>query len=289
MPCGRGLVSAIGALALVGCSLLELGDLSAPQGDAPDSGAPSDDGSSPPGPVPVLPASDGGTADADAGSIFDVTCPSTDPTVTLCEDFETGDPTTSSSWPDKVVNGLLAVQPGIGWNGSRGLRARQDGMNATSWATSSGLAREIDSSFDVGRTIIVAVSFIVHRASSEGMTLFELQYDQGAFGLKTFTDNNCPNGEMCLSWGNQYVETLPWADAMTLTLDTWHRAEVTLSTGASGRSGRLVVDGRILREIPQVTASADPVRLRLLLGALFGKTTNEVTFDDLVIRRITTL
>lgn len=246
------------------------------------------------------PATEGGGHDAAAGDAkstavdagTDTTvvetppCPSTDPNVFLCEDFETSVPP-DFGWSQPMTNGLLAVESNLGRRGSRALHARQDGKDETSYGTSSGIQREIDAKLPIGRTITVSFWFIVQSTTNEeAVTLAQIESDGGwTIDLDLFKNLECPGGDSCFSWGNYYQDgDVPYAAAVRPRFGQWQQGEITVSTSAAGHRGSVRVDGSLVRENVLDTKVGDQTAF-LTIGALYGKRTTDVVIDDVVARR----
>jgi len=283
----RLLLVLVPVVTAAGCSLV---DLTGYHGGALPDGADAapDAGGTPP--TDATTTADTSAADvqaeADAGDSRPAPCPSTDPSVVVCEDFESNAPPPSFGWTGSNINEVLANEPGIGRRGSRGIRAVQDGQGSSGHATSSGLWRDLDATFPVGRVFVIAFEFKLVTVGTYGFTLLEATVAGKAFGASVYEHLECPQGidRPCVTWGNQFSDPMPWSTAFSATVGAWHHAEVTLRSTASGRTGVLAVDGRTVHQ-QTLTASTAPTSVVLFFGALFGQQRCEVVLDDFVVKR----
>lgn len=267
---------------LLGCSLRSLSGL-AGQDDEPRSDGMSTEAGAESG----APTGERGDAAAD-GALPSRPCPSSEPGVILCEDFEGTDGGLPGGW-DSVVNGTLAVEPGIGDGDSHGLHAVQIGVDDTQWATSSGMRRAIDHTMAEGHGLSIALSFTIRALSDDWATVAEITFGETSYGIGAYTKLDCPNAQMCLTWGNPHSDNaIPWASATTLAFGVRHRVDVTIGATAQGVLGRLSIDGNLVRDSPNLSTNPTTIDgINLFIGALYGRTTTDVTIDDIVVRRIT--
>lgn len=271
------------SLALVAaCSLGNFGDFSSGDGATGGADAGQPDGSAPT--TPGGPDEAGAAADSgvDAGP---PPCPSNEPGVILCEDFERPDAVTPFGWEAASNNGTLAMEPGIGMRGSHGLRAKQnDGLG--NWVSSSGLNRPIENAWPVGRTYTIELDVKVLSSQDHGFHVVEAIWDDRAWGAQVYNNLECPNGTTCMSWGDAFVpaEAPNWNEAFTHTIGQWHHVVATITNLNDMKRGTLSIDGRVVRE-SAISTGGDPATVYLVIGALYGYDVNEVILDDVVVRR----
>lgn len=157
----------------------------------------------------------------------------------------------------------------------------------TSYDTSSGIERLIDTTLPIGRTITVSFWFkILATTNLEAVSLAEIN-NGGGWGvqLSLFKSLDCPGGDSCLSWGNYYQPgEVPYATAARPRLGEWQQAEVSVTTTQTERRGSLRIDGTLVREAPLETGTGDQ-NANLVIGALYGKRMTDVLIDDVIARR----
>lgn len=276
--CAAGFV----AFGLVACSLGLDGDLTSgeqrPDGAVDASLVVEGGGSTPMPPSPP---------EVDASADVDVPppCPSKDPSVILCDDFERPDASAPFGWTEFRNNGTLTIEASVGMRGSHGLRARQV-TEGGGWALSSGLRRTIETQWPLGRELSVEFDFQLAAMDGDGFILME-QYFGDSWGVAAYKQLECPSAAVCVSWGNQYIpgKEPPWAKAYVPRFGVFHHAKTMMVRTAEGRTGSIVIDGQVVRE-GTVSSDTNDAKVDLSIGALFGTGTFDVIIDDVVVRRV---
>ena len=112
-------------------------------------------------------------------------------------------------------------------------------------------------------------------------TLLGLECSGGrTYKTATLSSLQCPFGGPCLT-----AEPSPdFAKGAVARPGEWHRAKVTVVASASGRTGSLAVDDVEVHS-GKFADDTTPDVVIIVLGALYGRETSEIVYDDIVIRR----
>jgi hypothetical protein len=211
----------------------------------------------------------------DPAGCEEVRCPSSDPRVIICEDFEGDDSLDQRRWNPPIVGGALTLEPTIGRNGSKGLRVRSV-EEAQTW-----MYREVSQALPAGRGLVATLDFSMVTMSTFTFARFRFVESAIYYGAKAYAaPGDCPAALPCVSWGTTSV---PWAQAFTPTIGGWHRATIRISSSDAGRSGQLLVDGKLVHDEAALVSDVNPARIQFQLGAIPRAETSEVVLDNIVV------
>lgn len=263
--------------------------------------SPSEGGVGPDG-QPVDPDGAGGDGSTTPdGPITNQPCPSPRPAGMLfCDDFEGSGASPLFGW-DRRENkgGVPEVDGNVGNANTRGLRARAStGAACTGNSCAVVLWKNVGGQFPRQTTIKLTFQFRVTAATIDYAVMGAIQIAGAGggfeYGVAVYKNVACPGGNACLD-ENQPTGTHNFANAVPLTLNTWHQAEVVVTrNNGSNYEGRVILDGvtSLDTRAEAFSWSSGPIEPNIVevgTGAFFtgnnGTNVTETNIDNVVVTK----
>jgi hypothetical protein len=171
----------------------------------------------------------------------------------------------------------------------RGLHAP---LTASPTSDNTGLYQTVPVTFADGKTLILTYWFKVSASPSTYAATGIFEFNGREHGLAMYTATggaNCPAavGQPCLDENDQQNRGHDASNAVSLSLNMWHRAEVRLERTGSAIGGKVSVDGvTVDTRANDAMPGPIPLSVDIAVGAFYSGETGftEVFIDDVLLR-----